>query len=271
MDAQLAQDKVKAALKQLLKKQNHTYEAVAKVWDCSVPTVKRQLGPEELPLSRLLVLLEWLNLSLADLQKLVDSGAGGNPKFTAKQNEFLAKNPREFSFFMKLWEDMTPEQIAKKYSLSRETLEKILIQLEKHDLVRVGAGGKVKPAFDQVPSIEGPLGQAHVRRIIDRMAQFQKNHLSEILERQTRGLEVEHGSLSWHCGDMTKKTFEVFRKKFQDLVAEMGELSKIEDKVNKKSDLKMAVATAGCFLCEPGDKNLHLVTEYFDEGLASAD
>ncbi len=174
MDAGLTQNKIKTALKQLLKKQNHTYADLAKVWDCSLPTVKRQLGAEEMPLSRLLTALEWLDLSLTDLHKLAISEDLTAVKFTLRQNEFLAKNPREFSFFMKLYEGLTPTQIAQKYKLAPTVLEKILIQLEKFDLIRVGSGGRVKPFSDRVPSVDGLLAQAHMRRIIDRMAQFQK-------------------------------------------------------------------------------------------------
>ena len=92
MDASLAQNKIKAALKQVLKKQNHTYADLAKVWGCSVPTVKRQLGPEEMPLSRLLTALEWLDLTLSDLHKIAESEELEAPKYTQRQNEFLAKN-----------------------------------------------------------------------------------------------------------------------------------------------------------------------------------
>ena len=149
MDSNLAQAKIKTALKQALKKNNHKYSDVAKVWKCSLPTVKRQLGNEELPVSRLLELLDWLNLSLSELQALADSDSLSKPQFTPKQIEFLAKNLREFAFLNKLYEDMSPQQIAKKYKIETSTLDKILRQLEKYDLVRVGAGGQIRPFYSK--------------------------------------------------------------------------------------------------------------------------
>ena len=267
MDASLAQDKIKTALKQVLKKQSHTYADVAKVWECSVPTVKRQLGPEELPVSRLLTLLEWLNLSLSDLQKLAESEDLASPKYTAKQNEFLAKNPREFSFLMKLYQDFTPEQIAKKYRLTPQILEKILIQLEKNDLIRVGAGGKIKPFYSRTPGVDGPLAQAHMRRIIDRTAQFHKNRISEILDLQARGVTVPRGGLQWHAGEMSARTYNEYLSKMRQLMDDIVAVSKIEEKTLKKSELKMAVVNSGLFLCEMDDKNLPLVADVMDEGL----
>ncbi len=267
MDASLAQDKIKTALKQCLKKQNHTYGDVAKVWGCSLPTVKRQLGPEELPVSRLLMLLEWLNLSLSDLQKLAESEDLANPKYTVKQNEFLAKNPREFSFLMKLYEDLTPDQIAKKYKLTPQVLEKILIQLEKYDLIRVGAGNKVKPYYQKTPSVDGPLAQAHIRRIIDRTAQFHKNRITEILDLQARGIEVPRGGFTWHTSELSEKTYKEYLGKFRQMMDDLGAVSKIEEKTMKKTDLKMCVANFGFFLCEMDDKNLPLVVDVMDIGL----
>lgn len=267
MDAGLTQNKIKTALKALLKKQSHTYADLAKVWDCSVPTVKRQLGPEELPLSRLLTTLEWLNISLTDLHKLAESEDLAAPKYTAKQNEFLAKNPREFSFLMKLYEEMTPAQIAQKYKLSPAVLEKILIQLEKYDLIRVGAGGKVKPYWARMPGVDGMLAQAHLRRIIDRMAQFQKNRITESLSMQARGLEVSKGGLSFNSGTISEKTYLQFLPKFHQLMDDFAAASKLEGKSLKKSQLKTAVINVGMFLCDTSDPNLKLATDIMDDGL----
>jgi len=267
VDAKLAQDKIKTALKQLLKKQNHTYAAVAKVWDCSIPTVKRQLGAEELPLTRLLTLLEWLNISLADLHKLAESSDLKSPKFTAKQTDFLAKNGREFSFLMKLYEDLTPDQIAKKYKLSPQVLERILINLEKYDLIRVGVGGKVKPFYENTPGVDGALARAHMRRIIDRMAQFHKNHISEVLDRRDRGLEVEKGGLTWHSGDLHPSTYPQFLARFRDLMNELSDVSKLADKTYKKTELKTVVANFGFFMVDHDDQNLPLIHNVFDEDL----
>lgn len=261
MDARLRQDKIKTALKQMLKKRNHTYADLAKVWACSLPTVKRQLGPEELPLSRLLMALEWLNLTLADLHKLSEASDLGSPRFTNRQNEFLAKNPREFSFFMKLYEGLSPKQIADRFKIPALVLDKILIQLEKYDLIKIGSGGKVKPAYDRMPGVDGPLAEAHMKRIIDRMAQFQKNRISDVLSQKARGQEVTKGGLTWNSCSLSEKSYNEYLKRAHDLMDELAETSKFED------EEKIAVVGFGFFMCEKDDPNLRLVTDIVDEGL----
>jgi hypothetical protein len=267
VDANLAQQRIKAAIKLLLKRGDHTYADLANVWNCSVPTVKRQLGPEELPLSRLLSLLEWLGLSLSDLQKLAESESLTQPKYTTKQLEFLAKNPREFAFLMKLYEELTPDQIVKKYKLSAQVLEKILIALEKHDLIRVGVGGRVKPFYERVAGVEGPLAEVQLRRIIDRTAQFQKGHIYEMLAQKARGIEVPYSTMSMAAQLVSPKTFQDYTAKFRQLHDELSTVSSLEEKTLKKSELKMGVSNFGLFLCEENDPFLPLVTELFDDDL----
>lgn len=270
MDATLAQQKIKAALKQILKRQNYTYADLAKVWDCSVPTVKRQLGPEELPVSRLLMALEWLNLSLTELQKISESDQLSAPKYTAKQNEFLAKNPQEFSFLMKLHDDLTVDQIVKKYKLTPEILQKILIQLEKYDLIRVGAGGRVKPYYPTVPRVDGSLARAHMSRIIERTAQFHKLRITEVLNLKSLGAHVPKGGLSWNTYKISEKTSEEYLAKFHQLMSELVAISKIEEKTLKKSELKVAATNFAHFLCEPDDRDLPLIMDMMDEGLRTS-
>jgi len=143
-------------------------------WDCSEPTVKRQLGSEELSLTRLLTLLDWLSLSLAELHKMAESGSTDEARYTAKQNEYLAKNPKAFAFLMKMFE-VSPKEIGEKYGLSPQERDRILIQLEKYDLIRPGVRGQMRPAYQRPPMLDGRLGAVHTRDFIDRFGSYFKN------------------------------------------------------------------------------------------------
>ncbi len=271
MDAKLAQQKIKTALKQCLKKSNHSYADVAKVWGCSVPTVKRQLGAEELPTSRLLEILEWLSLSLSDLQKLVDSEDLFLPRYTLKQNQFLAKNSREFSFLMKLYDGLEPKDIAKKYSLSSSVVDKVLIQLEKHDLIRVGAGGKIKPVYEKVPGVDGELAQVHMQRLIDRLALFLKRQIGEKLDKQARGIKIPKGGVNNHVIEVSEKTYNDFAVKARQLLADFEATAKLEQKMIEKKSLKTAFVGVDFFLCERDDPSLSIMTDIFDFGLLQSE
>jgi hypothetical protein len=268
---ELAQNKIKVAIKHLLKKEGRTYNDLAKLWDCSVPTVKRQLGKEELSLTKLLTLLDWLGLTLSDLHKLAERDDLAIPSYTTRQNEFLAQHPREFSFLMKLYEELTPAQIAQKYKLSSQLVEQIVIQLEKYDLIRVGTGGKIKPAYPKMPSLEGALGEAHTNRLIDQLAAFQKGRIADVMASQIRGVQAgSGGGLSYELCEISERTYAEFLPRFRKVFEDFVEASKLDKARLKKVQLKTAVIGVSLFLCENSDRNLHLISDIFGEGLHKA-
>ncbi len=267
MEEKVNQQKLKTAIKALLKRKNHTYADVAKVWKCSVPTVKRQLGPEELTLTRLLTLLDWLDVSLAELQKLAASNELERSELTERQNRFLADNPLAFSFLLKIYDGLTVEEITRKYKLKSDAVERILIQLEKYDLIRIGAGGRVKPYHSRMPTIGGPLAQKRMSRVIDRAAEFQKLHVSEMLAKKARGLDVPLGTLAWQISHVTERTYNEYFKHFVRLMSDFESAARLEVKLHKKSELKTAIANLGFFICENNDPHLHVLTETIDDGL----
>lgn len=267
MNVKFEQSKIKNALKHVMKTQGFTYADLANIWGCSLPTVKRQLGPEEMPLSRLLDALEWLNLSLSDLEKLAEANPLEQPRFTARQNEFLAKNPREFSFLMKLYEEKTPEQIAKQYGLAKVDVEKILIRLEKSDLIRVGRGGLVKPAYPVQPMMDGELALAHFREIIGRLALFHTRRVTDQIAKKSRGIKTADGGLDWAVREVSEKTYLEYLKKLRHLINDFEAVAKIESKSLKRSDLKIAAVSCGAFLCEPEDRDVQQLADIFGEAL----
>jgi hypothetical protein len=68
-----SQNRLKSALKLVLWNQGRSEAQVASLWGCSEQLARRQLGEEDLPLPRLLALLDWLDMSLSDLQMLAES------------------------------------------------------------------------------------------------------------------------------------------------------------------------------------------------------
>ncbi|MGE4131249.1 MAG: hypothetical protein AB7F86_06400 [Bdellovibrionales bacterium] len=259
-------ERLKKVLKRHLKEQGHTYKDLAKLWACSLPTVKRRLGREEMSLQHLLDLLDWLGLSLQDLHKLMAADAPDENKYTNRQVEFLAKNPREFAFLLKLYSGQKPEQIAKKFSISTAELERILIRLEKYDLIKSRAG-RVQTSYKRSPPLSGPLALAHLNRQVDRMAQFQKSRLQTRLSQQSLGRETDPASMSWTLADISKETYDKFHQRLHQMMDELGEISRLEEKTLKKGSLKTAVISLGMALSKSDDPDLEILHHVFDDAL----
>ncbi len=152
--------KIKSVLKGLLKKKGITYEELAQQMECSVPTVTRILGTEELSLNRLLELCEIVEIDLAELAVLTQENGEKEEKFTPEQEKFLAKNKNYLGYLLKLFSGETPKQIAEKNSLTQRSTDKYLIQLEKQELIHVTGKQKVKPAFKRFPTFGKTLGES---------------------------------------------------------------------------------------------------------------
>jgi hypothetical protein len=269
---QLSLEKIKAALKQVLRQRGLTYKDVAEYWNCSEPTVKRLLGPEELPLSRLLVLLERLSLSLMELHKLTELESLAEPRWTAKQYEFLAKNPKLFGLLMKLYESgATPQTVARKYKISPEDLERMLIQLEKYDIIRVGTKGDVKPFYPRPPRLEGRLGAMHTNRVVDRMSHYFKFRISDSLAKRAKGLTADNGALTFMVHEMTEKTYLEYREKLERLFKDMESAANIEQNIHPKSELKSCVSQMAFFLDRAKSPELATLEDMFAEDLLAKD
>ncbi|MFS4458653.1 helix-turn-helix domain-containing protein [Bdellovibrio sp. HCB2-146] len=165
--------RIKEAIKELLKKKGLTYENLAEDLECSVPTIKRILGPEELSLNRLLQLCDILDVDLADLEQMTKSSKEEGEEFTPDQEEFLAKNKNFFAYLMQIYSGETPKQIAQKHGLTDRSTDKYLIGLEKKGLIRVTGALKVKPAFKEMPGLgSGILGRTYFESLISTGARY---------------------------------------------------------------------------------------------------
>lgn len=233
---------IKAALKDLLKQKKMTYENVAEELECSVPTVKRILGDEELTLSRLLQFCEILDVNLTDLETMTKMTTEKTEKFTEAQEQFLAKNKGFLSYFIKLYES-TPEQIAEKYKLNQRSTDKYLMGLEKHGLIKVNAKQKVKPAFKSIPPMgAGVLAKSYYENFIKSGADFFMQNISEGLyssaELKKRGIRK---GWSMNSVRVTEATYNTFINEQEAAFEAFAKLGSYEEKTQSQEKLKTAL------------------------------
>lgn len=258
---------IKTVLKDLLRKKKITYETVAAEFSCSVPTIKRILGPEELTLSRLLQFCELLDITLGDIEVLTKSTAEPTDTFTEEQQIFLAKNGHFLSYLMKLYE-MPPEQIAEKYQLSARSTDKYLLTLEKLGLIKVNGKQRVRPAFKQLPSLgHGVLARAHFEKFVSAGSQFFTKHLSDILYSQNP-LQESRGrkqGFSLNAVSVTETSYRNYVEEILKVQEAFLKLSSYEEKSQPPEKLKTAVIMGGWTLVDSDYKELALIENTLGE------
>ncbi len=261
--------KIKQVLKTLLKKRGFTYEAVAEHLECSIPTVKRFLGPEELTLSRLLELCDLLNIDLSELHELTKETTQIEDSFTVEQEAFLAKNPAYLGYLIKLFSGETPKQIAVKYGLSIRSTDKYLLALEKHELIRVSGKQKVKPAFKNVPKFgDGPLGRLYFESVISSTARFFTEVAQAGLTLKRQGVDSkDRPHVTWGI-DSTKVTRSSFDRYISDMERariEFDRRADFEKKTKPIEELMTMVIVTGHTILANDSSHLEILENMLGE------
>lgn len=252
---------IKTVLKDLLRKKKMTYEDVAETLKCSVPTVKRILGPEELTLTRLLEFCEILEVSLSDIEVLTKMTKAPVEKFSEEQEVFFAKNAHYLSYFLKLYE-MPPEKIAEKYKLTQRSTDKYLLALEKLGVIIVNGKQKVRPAFKEMPSLgQGVLAKAHFEKFVNSGSQFFIKNISDNLYSQ-EGLKKENLKMGYSLNAITctPSTYNNYVEETIKAREAFGKLASYEEKSQPAEKLKTAVIMTGWTFVPSDTPDLDLIS-----------
>jgi transcriptional regulator with XRE-family HTH domain len=249
---QFQSPQIKSVIKSLLKKKALSYEDVAEKLECSVPTVKRILGAEELSLNRLLQLCDILSIDLGELQTLLGEGEKQEEKFTPEQEIFLAKNRAHFAYLMKLFDGKTPKQIAEEFKLTARSIDKYLIALEKNELIKVTSGGKVKPAFKAVPTFgRGILAKVYFEDFIQSGANFFTRFIHEsLLSRDKDEKPKSSGKFVLNGMRMTQATYDLWTLEQDKSFHELSKRASFEEKTKDAGELMTAVVMTAHALVE---------------------
>ncbi|KYG64859.1 hypothetical protein AZI86_11695 [Bdellovibrio bacteriovorus] len=259
-------EQIKTVIKDLLKKKKLTYENVAEELECSVPTVKRILGPEELSLPRLLQLCELLDVTFGEIETLIHIKKDDQEEFTLPQQEFLAKNSSYLAYFIALY-SFTPEQIAEKYKLNARSTDKYLLQLEKLELIKVTGKLRVKPAFKNLPGLgHGVLAKAYYRNFISKGAEFFIQNISDELSAYNPKSEdkIPKG-FSMNATKVSRESYTKFVHEQNKAREAFMKLASYEEKSLPESELQTMVIMHAFTIVDNEDKVLKIVENTLGE------
>lgn len=257
---------IKKSLKQILKTRKQKYSDLASHLDCSIPTVKRMLSSEEISLSRLLQICEFLDVNLTDLESMVKASKQVEYKFTEKQEVFLVNHKNYFAFLIEIYNGNSSDQIAKKYHLTDRSMQKYLMGLEKYDLIKVSGKNKVRPYYTHLPSLgRGPLGMAYYRSLIQNSSHFFTEQISDKMAgRIPNRKEIAEG-FSIMTMNIDLQTYSLWAEEFKKKLSELGRISDFQEKTKNKDELKTAVFLFASSMVDKDYKGLDTLNKTFGE------
>lgn len=235
-------EQLKEAAKSIMKKQGRSYQELADHLRISLVSVKRVMSKEEISMSRFLEICDWLDVSIADLEKIaLHNMSHEKIRFTQEQENFLAKNPEYLSFLFHMCAEQSPEEIQKQFNLSNKSLNLYLVRLEKYNLIKK-VSGRYKVTQKEFPSPipYGELQKVQYKSVIDTSVSFFSRFQNDM--RARKDPEADKGTLTTLVIlGISRQSYLAWYEKYLALQAELQHISAIEDKIESIKDKKTVV------------------------------
>ena len=136
-------------LKKTLKAKGIKYTDVAKHLCMSESSIKRQFTQGDISLSRLERICDLLSMDITDLLELVQLETMQIEQLSIQQERKIVSNPKLMLVTVLVLNNLTFEEIFEIYSFELPELIKMLLQLEKLNLIQLKPDNKIKPLISR--------------------------------------------------------------------------------------------------------------------------
>ena len=137
--------RVRNLLKERMRQMGISYAALAKDTGVSLATMKRWLTRDDFPVEKLEAILRLLNYSWGELMGAVDSQGDGRAAPSQKQEDYIARHPRETLVLILIFVGFSFSGICKELKIPEKELKSILFSLDKNNLIAYESNATIRP------------------------------------------------------------------------------------------------------------------------------
>jgi len=146
---------VQATIKQALKRKRMTYSALAERLGMSESGVKKMLSASDCSMGRLLEICSALEISFADVVEASRRRDLEVVRLTPDQMRFFEGHPDHYRFYRELQRDgFDLDAFRARIPLDEASIQGYLLKLDRHDLVTLMPGGRLKRAARSAPGVQ---------------------------------------------------------------------------------------------------------------------
>jgi len=169
-------------LKKTLKAKGYKYVDVAKYLHISESSIKRQFTQGDISLARLEKICELLELDISDLLELVHLQNMQVEQLTFAQERKIVSDVKLMLVAVSVLNNLTFEEIHQIYNFKEPDLIKLLLQLEKINLLQLNPGNKIKTLISRTFQWQtnGPIQQYFENHIQEDYFDCQFNNSGEL-------------------------------------------------------------------------------------------
>ena len=169
-------------LKKTLKANGIKYIDVANYLHISESSIKRQFTQGDISLSRLEKICELINMDISDLLELVHLESMQVEQLTIAQERKIVSNTKLMLVTISVLNNLSFEQIYQLYNFDQPELIKLLLQLEKINLIQLSPDNKIKPLISRTFQwlVNGPIQHYFENHIQDDFFDCKFNKAGEL-------------------------------------------------------------------------------------------
>jgi DNA-binding Xre family transcriptional regulator len=222
------------SLKRTLKSKNIIYKDLALALDLSESSVKRILSDKTISLERIEEICKACDLSFAEVCKNANfEEALPEYKMSKEQERALADNPRLLHYFLLLNDKLSPKKIESDFEITANESKKLLLALDKLDLIELHPRDRVKlknPNGSLIFRRDGAVGKA--------LFQQAKNYYLN------SDFEGENDFIRFSAITVPPVLLVKYKKKLEKLLFEISEEEKQLVERDDKTSIDMGILVA---------------------------
>ena len=227
-------DQFLAAFKSSLKAKNIIYRDLAKSLNLSESSIKRILASKSISLERIDEICRVCDISFSEVCRNANFEEDvSSYTVTKEQEKILAENPRLLHYFILLNDGLSPLKIEKNFEISNQESKKILLHLDKINLLELHPRDRIK--------LNNKTGTLRFRK---------DGAVGKILFAQTKNNYLNHDFESnldyirFVTNVFAEESLVKFKKKFDKIVSELQEESRMASSIDPKGLHDMGVLLA---------------------------
>jgi transcriptional regulator with XRE-family HTH domain len=203
-------------LKRTLKMRGYTYRSLGKRINLSEASVKRIFAQRTFSLKRLEQVCRAVDMSIAELVKMVDRKGYATTALTLSQEAALAKDEALLSYFYLLLNGWTDIQIRRNYQFEELQTQALRARLADLELIeaRPKRGYRLLVSRQITWRPDGPVRHAYEQRV-----------QQEFLRSTFSG---SRDYLAWQPVELTDSSIDVLRRKFAQIYREFMEMAELD-------------------------------------------
>ncbi len=250
--------RIKSLIKNFIKRRGFHHIDLAKALKVSLPTARRILSKDDLSVSRIVAICDWLGISFFDLMELAkQEGLTREEDFTEQQEDFFASFPQYYSYFRCLGQGLSPKEIEAKYHISKRSSEKYLTELEILGLISRSQVDRQKlnvkwPIYWRFPGkLQANFGRSLFSGLIDKLIAKTSDTLNQVKFGKTYFFLLDSPQLR-------QSTYEAYVKEARSLQRKYTAISHFECQTEDPANLRQCAALFGidqidCFASALGE------------------